>query len=106
MRGTHGGTSKGKLKDVTKKQLIEYLSKDNLTDVDIGLMHGMASRQAVYQLRKKYGIKTSRGSRLFGRNARIRKMRKDNVPVREIAKAFGLSQTQIYRVARAVQKRR
>lgn len=85
-----------KLSGLTKAKLQSYV-KDGMTDEAIGAMYEGASRQAVFQLRKKFKIKSNR-TRLKARNAEIRKKYKEYCPVADIAAEYDLSLSQTYRI--------
>lgn len=80
---------------ISKTDLIR-LQKKLKTDAAIGEEFGI-TRQAIHQLRKKYGIE----SRIAGnkeRNAEIIQMRDEDKSVEAIAKKYDLSIPQTYRI--------
>lgn len=80
---------------ISKQELIS-LQKKFKTDARIGEQYGI-TRQAIHQLRKKYGIE----SRLAGnadRNQEIASLRENGTKVEVIAKKFKLSIPQVYRI--------
>jgi uncharacterized protein (DUF433 family) len=90
---------------ISKAQLIK-LQKKLKTDASIGEQYGI-TRQAVHQLRKKYGIDSSIADNPI-RNSKIVKMYKGGTSGTVLAKKFDLSISQTYRVineAKAVGKR-
>lgn len=80
---------------ITKAELIK-LQKKYKTDAAIGAQFGI-TRQAVHQLRKKYGIPSSIADNPK-RNAEIVKAYKSGVSGIELAKKYGLSISQTYRI--------
>jgi len=82
---------------INKNQLIK-LQKKHTTDDAIGKLFGI-SRQAVHQLRVKYGIQ-SIVNKKAPRNAAIAKACHNGIPYDKIAKKFKLSLAQIYRIIR------
>jgi DNA invertase Pin-like site-specific DNA recombinase len=80
---------------ISKAQLIK-LQKKFRTDAKIGEMYGI-TRQAVHQLRKKYGIDSSIADNPE-RNAKIVKQYKGGTSGTTLAKKFKLSVSQTYRV--------
>ncbi|KMQ50522.1 hypothetical protein CHISP_2515 [Chitinispirillum alkaliphilum] len=80
---------------ITKQELIR-LQKKYKTDARIGEKFGI-TRQAVHQLRKKYGIE-SRTASNPERNQNILAMRENGASVEAIAKKFKLSIPQTYRI--------
>lgn len=86
---------------ISKSQLIA-LQKKLKTDARIGEEFGI-TRQAVHQLRKKYGIE-SMIAKNDERNEKIIGMYKDGKSGTSIAKKFGLSVSQTYRVINDAQK--
>jgi Mor family transcriptional regulator len=82
---------------MNKNQLIK-LQKKHITDDAIGKVFGI-SRQAVHQLRNKYGIPAIVNKKA-PRNAAIAKAFENNIPCETIAKKFKLSPAQIYRIIR------
>lgn len=87
---------------VTKKKL-EQLQKRLKTDEAIGDSLGV-TRQAIHQLRKKYGI-DSRTSEIPERNAKIIAAYEKGVAVAELVKMFAISISQLYRILQKVKKR-
>lgn len=87
---------------VTEKKLLQ-LQKKFKTDAAIGETLGV-TRQAVHQLRKKYGI-SSRTSEIPARNKKIVKLYEDGVAVAELIRMFALSLSQLYRILQGVKKR-
>jgi len=79
----------------TKAQIIS-LQKKLKTDDKIGKHFGI-TRQAIHQLRKKYGI-PSNIAKNKERNEKIVKAYKSGTSGTKIAKKFGLSISQTYRV--------
>jgi DNA invertase Pin-like site-specific DNA recombinase len=89
---------------ISKSELIK-LQKKYTTDAKIGELHGI-TRQAVHQLRKKYGIDSSIADNPK-RNAEIKKLYKGGKSGTAIARKYALSISQTYRVineARAAKK--
>ncbi len=80
---------------ITKPELIR-LQKKFKTDARIGEEFGI-TRQAVHQLRKKYGI-DSRTATNPDRNKEMVEMRESGQSVEAIAKKFKLSIPQTYRI--------
>jgi DNA invertase Pin-like site-specific DNA recombinase len=80
---------------ISKQQLIK-LQKKLTTDALIGEQFGI-TRQAVHQLRKKYGIQSSIADNPI-RNSKIVKMYKAGTSGTALAKKFDLSVSQTYRV--------
>ena len=80
---------------VTKPELIN-LQKALKTDEEIGKKLGV-TRQAIHQLRKKYGI-DSRYTENPDRNKKILALRKSGTPVIEIAEKLGLTDAWVYQV--------
>ena len=80
---------------ITKAQLIK-LQKSLKTDQKIGAKFGI-TRQAVHQLRKKYGI-ASVIAKNAERNAKIVKAYKAGASGTALAKKFKLSISQTYRI--------
>jgi len=72
----------------TKAELIK-LQKTLKTDEAIAKKFDV-TRQAIYQLRKKYGIASQSVDR-FDRNKKIITLRKSGKSVIEVAKKFGIS---------------
>ena len=86
---------------ISKAELIR-LQKKFKTDARIGEEFGI-TRQAVHQLRKKYGIE-SMIAKNDERNEKIIELYKDGKSGTTIAKKFGLSVSQTYRVINDAQK--
>ncbi len=86
---------------ISKPQLIK-LQKKLKTDAKIGAQFGI-SRQAVHQLRKKYGIE-SVIAKNAERNEKIVKAYKTGASGTAIAKKFNLSISQTYRVINELKK--
>ena len=82
----------------TKAQLIS-LQKSLKTDNKIGEKFGI-TRQAIFQLRRKYGISPNTAKNKE-RNDRIVKAYKSGMSGTKIAEKLGLSISQTYRVIRA-----
>jgi DNA invertase Pin-like site-specific DNA recombinase len=80
---------------ISKTELIK-LQKKYTTDAKIGEMYGI-TRQAIHQLRKKYGVDSSIIDNPK-RNAEIVKLYKSGKSGTALAKKFGLSISQTYRV--------
>jgi hypothetical protein len=80
---------------MTKAQLIR-LQKKYKTDVAIGKEFGI-TRQAIHQLRKKYGIESNLINNP-GRNFDMYNMYKDGISVRKLQKHYNLSSSQTYRI--------
>ena len=82
---------------MNKNQLIK-LQKKHITDDAIGKVFGI-SRQAVHQLRNKYGIPAITDKKA-PRNAAIAQAFKNGISCDALAKKFKLSPAQIYRIVR------
>ena len=80
---------------ISKSQLIK-LQRKYCTDARIGKLFHI-TRQAVHQLRKKYGVDSSIADNPE-RNAKIVKMYKAGTSGTTLAKKFDLSVSQAYRV--------
>jgi DNA invertase Pin-like site-specific DNA recombinase len=80
---------------ISKQELIK-LQKQLKTDAKIGRKFGI-TRQAVHQLRNKYGIK-SRTADNPARNKKIAALRRNGKSVEGIAGQFDLSLPQTYRI--------
>lgn len=80
---------------ISKAQLIK-LQKKMKTDAAIGKQFDI-TRQAVHQLRKKYGIESSIADNPI-RNSKIVKMYQGGTSGTALAKKFNLSVSQTYRV--------
>lgn len=88
---------------ITKAQLVR-LQKKFKTDAKIGDQFGI-TRQAVHQLRKKYGIE-SVIAKNAERNAKIVSAYKSGVSGTTLAKKFKLSISQTYRIINEAKKSR
>ncbi len=88
---------------ISRSQLIRLQSKLG-TDEKIGKKFGI-TRQAVHQLRKRLGL-VSRRVKNPERNARMVAMYNAGTPARELARRFGLSTSQTFRVIGQSRKRR
>ena len=86
---------------ITKAQLIK-LQKKLKTDAKIGEQYGI-SRQAVHQLRKKYGIESVIAKNVE-RNQKIVKAYKAGTSGTALAKKFKLSISQTYRIINEAKK--
>ena len=82
---------------ISKQQLIKLQAKYK-TDDAIGTLFGI-TRQAVHQLRNKYGIMPLEDKH-EDRNNEIAKAYKTGVPGTKLAKKFKLSVSQAYRIIR------
>jgi len=80
---------------VSKSQLVA-LQKKLTTDEALGKKFGV-TRQAIHQLRKKYGI-ASNYAKNPERNRKITALYKKGTSGTAIAKKFGLSVSQAYRI--------
>jgi len=80
---------------ISKQQLIK-LQKTLKTDAAIGSEFGI-TRQAVHQLRRKYGIEANRAKNIE-RNKKILAAYKKGKSGLDIAKDIGLSVSQVYRI--------
>jgi len=80
---------------ISKQELIR-LQKKVTSDAAIGAKFGI-TRQAVHQLRQKYGIPAVKG-KLDARNARILSLRKQGIRVAAVAKDMKLPISIVYRV--------
>ena len=80
---------------INKVKLV-HLQKQLGTDEAIGSKLGV-TRQAVQQMRKRFGIE-SRWASNPQRNKKIRTMSKAGKSGAEIARKFGLSKSRVYRV--------
>lgn len=83
---------------VSKSQLVA-LQKKLTTDEAIGKKFGV-TRQAIHQIRKKYGIASS-FAKNPERNRKIIALYKKGTPVTALAKKTGLSVSQTYRIINA-----
>ncbi|MBL8027846.1 MAG: hypothetical protein JNL74_15590 [Fibrobacteres bacterium] len=81
---------------ISKADLIK-LQKTLKTDAAIGDKFGI-TRQAVHQLRQKYGIDYNKGKNKE-RNDKIKSLFKQGVTGAKIAKMVGVSVSQAYRIA-------
>jgi DNA invertase Pin-like site-specific DNA recombinase len=80
---------------ISKTQL-ERLQKKYKTDEAIGNLFGI-SRQAVHQLRVRYGLVPVR-SKYGDRNEQIIDLYNKGVPGTKLARKFKISPTQVYRI--------
>lgn len=80
---------------VTKEELIK-LQKTHKTDAGIGKLFGI-TRQAVHQLRVKYGVKANREKNIE-RDKKIVALYKKGKSGVDIAKDIDLSVSQVYRI--------
>ena len=83
---------------IGKNQLIK-LQKRYKTDKSIGMLYGI-SRQAVHQLRLKYGI-TPVADRNKERDQKIAELSMQGMPGTKIARKIKLSLSQTYRIIKA-----
>lgn len=88
---------------VSKDQLVK-LQKTLKTDAAIGKKFGI-SRQAIHQLRVKYGVKANLAKNKE-RNEKIAALYKSGKPGVVIAKIVDLSVPQVYRVIKKQLKRK
>ncbi len=88
---------------ISKSELVK-LQKSLKTDEAIGKKFGI-TRQAVHQLRKKYGI-PSNLAKNDERNAKILGLYKKGISGTDIAKKMGLSVSQTYRVINTADKKK
>jgi DNA invertase Pin-like site-specific DNA recombinase len=88
---------------ISKTELIK-LQKQLRTDAAIGEKFGI-TRQAVHQLRKKYGIDSSLAKN-DERNEKIRELYEAGKSGNEIAKKLGLSVSQTYRIINSGTKKK
>ena len=88
---------------INKNQLLK-LQKSLITDEAIGKKFGI-TRQAIHQLRKKYGI-PSVLAKNEERNAKIQSLYKKGTSGIDIAKKMGLSVSQTYRVITITEKKK
>ncbi len=86
---------------ISKTDLVK-LQKKLITDAAIGAEFGI-TRQAVHQLRKKYGIDSSLSNNPE-RNAEIVSMYEAGTPGTDIAKKYKLSISQTYRIINETKK--
>jgi DNA invertase Pin-like site-specific DNA recombinase len=82
---------------ISKSELVK-LQKTAKTDEAIGKKFGI-SRQAVHQLRVKYGIKANTAKNAE-RNDKISRLYKSGKTGIVIAKILGMSVSQVYRIIR------
>ncbi len=87
---------------ISKAQLIK-LQKKLKTDAAIGEQFGI-TRQAVHQLRKKYGIESSLADNPK-RNAEIVSLYEKGVSGTALAKKYKLSISQTYRIINEIKKK-
>ena len=80
-----------------EKSQIEFLLRDN-NDPAVAKQFGV-TRQAVYAIRKKFGIASSRRSSNTRKNT-ILTMRREGVPIATIASSLHMSQSYVYKVLR------
>lgn len=80
---------------ISKEELVK-LQKSHKTDASIGKMFDI-SRQAVHQLRVKYGIKANREKNIE-RDKKIVSLYKKGKTGIDIAKDIDLSISQVYRI--------
>jgi len=90
------------LAKISKTELIK-LQRSLKIDAAIGKKFGI-TRQAIHQLRKKYGI-PSNLAKNDERNAKILSLYKKGISGTAIAKKMGLSISQTYRVINIVGKK-
>lgn len=83
---------------ISKGQL-QKLQKKYATDEAIGTLFGI-SRQAVYQLRRRYGIVPVEGKHRT-RDGEIVKGFRDGISATALAKKFRLSAAHVYRIINA-----
>jgi hypothetical protein len=86
---------------ISKADLVK-LQKKLVTDAAIGAEFGI-TRQAVHQLRKKYGIDSSLSNNPE-RNSEIVSMYEAGTPGTDIAKKYKLSISQTYRIINETKK--
>ncbi|MCU0609311.1 MAG: helix-turn-helix domain-containing protein [Chitinispirillaceae bacterium] len=87
---------------ISKGQL-EKLRKKYATDEAIGSLYGI-SRQAVHQLRVRYGFPPI-DSNFTKRNEEIVRLYRDGISGNRLAKKYRLSRTQTYRIIRGGSER-
>jgi hypothetical protein len=87
---------------ISRSELIK-LQRKHTTDAAIGAVFGI-SRQAVHQLRVKYGIE-SVSAKNDERNAKILAMHEAGKTGPAIARRFKLSLSQIFRIVKAGESR-
>ena len=83
------------MQKISKSQL-EKLQKKYHSDSKIGELFGI-SRQAVHQMRKKYGVPPVK-EKYVSRNSEIIALYKNGVPGTKIAKRLNLSRSHTYRI--------
>jgi transposase len=88
---------------ISRTQILK-LQKTLKTDAAIGEKYGI-TRQAVHQLRRKYGIPFNRG-KYRERNDRVAAMFRKGVAGPVVAKKAGLSLSQVYRILKSQRRRR
>jgi len=86
------------LSSLTKSELRTRLSKGE-TFVDIGLSYGV-TRQAVFQKAQALGLSGMQSKLLDERNQKIVNLRNRKASIKEIARKFALSTTQVYYILR------
>lgn len=84
---------------IGKNQLIK-LQKKYKTDEEIGRLYNI-SRQAVHQMRAKYGIFPVQ-NRLNDRNQEIRRLYAEGVTAIKMSKKYKLSISQVFRIVRGM----
>ncbi|ERP31214.1 helix-turn-helix domain-containing protein [Chitinivibrio alkaliphilus] len=82
---------------IGREQLLS-LQKKYHTDAAIAEFYGV-TRQAIYKLRKKYGIPAYERS-FAGRNTHIRLLYRQGLSVEKIARRYRVSQSSVYRILR------
>jgi len=82
-----------------EKSQVEFLMRDN-DDPSAARQFGV-TRQAIYALRKKFGIPSSRQKAPAIRD-RILDMRTKGTPVSKIATSMNMSQSYVYKVIRGI----
>lgn len=83
---------------IGKNQLVK-LQKKYKTDEAIAQLYSI-SRQAVHQLRKKYGIAPVE-NKYLDRNNTICQLYRSGIPASRLSRKFKLSMTHIYRIIKA-----
>jgi len=78
------------------KEQLERLQKKYKTDAAIARIYGL-TRQAVYQLRKQYGLKPS-SDKSSDRNREVKRLRSMGISAKMLSVKFRLSTTHIYRI--------
>ncbi len=86
------------------KQALVALQKTLKTDAAIGAKYGI-TRQAVHQLRKKYGLDYNRNKNTI-RNKEIAALFNKGVSGTRVAQKLKLSASQIYRILATARKKR